>query len=331
MIQLEFSPQDVLATRFAYSPLVELIVSYRLLKRPELQSHYRRWLDVTLPALNDIELPYLDALAASHHYIPDFVTPTPITTSYTIEDEIEQLLDLPTELIRRDIEQLIRLCGDTEIRQQFLIYPREMLQCLADDLRLYWQRALEPHWSQLTSVLEGDILYRARQLAIEGAVTVFSDLHPVLSYDKDSLWLDKPNSQRLHGNYFNIVGRGLQLVPTTFMEDHLMWQTNPDWSPMLIYSARGIGQWEQQIPQKNQSLELLIGEGRASVLQALIKPASTSEIAHRLELTAGAVSQHLDRLHRTGLVEPHRSGKRVYYHLTRRGMQLLTLFDGHYA
>jgi DNA-binding MarR family transcriptional regulator len=63
------------------------------------------------------------------------------------------------------------------------------------------------------------------------------------------------------------------------------------------------------------------------VLQALTVPASTSELAHRLMVTSGAVSQHLDRLKHAGLVEAHRSGRRVYYQLTRRGEELILLFE----
>ena len=96
---------------------------------------------------------------------------------------------------------------------------------------------------------------------------------------------------------------------------------------MLIYSARGLGLWEQHVREVNPALELALGEGRARVLQELSRPANTGEIARRLDISAGAVSQHLNRLNQAGLVEPHRNGKHVFYHLTDRGEQLLFLFD----
>ena len=74
-------------------------------------------------------------------------------------------------------------------------------------------------------------------------------------------------------------------------------------------------------------LETLDDAGRASVLAELINtPATTTELAHHLHLTAGAVSQHLSLLQRAGLVNPQRSGKRVYYQLSPKGSDLLRLF-----
>jgi len=96
---------------------------------------------------------------------------------------------------------------------------------------------------------------------------------------------------------------------------------------MIIYRARGLGLWQQEEPDRNPSLEIALGAGRARVLQLLTTPANTGEIARKLHITAGAASQHLSRLNDAGLVEPYRSGRRVYYHLTDRGAQLLLLFD----
>jgi DNA-binding transcriptional ArsR family regulator len=123
-----------------------------------------------------------------------------------------------------------------------------------------------------------------------------------------------------------LQGDGLQLVPSIFAGQSIHWQVVPEWHPMLIYAARGVGLWRQELSERNPSLELALGEGRARVLQILAIPSNTGEIARRLDITAGAASQHLNRLNQAGLAEPYRNGKRVYYHLTDRGAQLLALF-----
>jgi DNA-binding transcriptional ArsR family regulator len=253
------------------------------------------------------------------------MTPTPSIVQLSLEYELEQMLATPPELVRKNIHTLIQHAGDSEIRQYFLAYPADALYCLAEEMRLYWRRVLEHHWNRLTAILDGDVLYRARQMALDGPEYMLKDLNPQLTYAGGVLEIHKEKNQ--HEKDYQLTGDGLQLVPTVFGGPHLYWQIESDWTPMLIYGARGIGLWDQTIPQRNESLEIALGEGRARVLQVLSTPSNTGEIARRLHMTAGAASQHLSKLNQAGLVEPHRSGKRVYYHLTDRGAQLLVLFD----
>jgi DNA-binding transcriptional ArsR family regulator len=68
------------------------------------------------------------------------------------------------------------------------------------------------------------------------------------------------------------------------------------------------------------------GTGRASVLKGLLMPRTTTELARQLRLSPAAVSAHLSRLKVAELVEPHRSGRRVYYRLSCAGESLLETF-----
>jgi len=177
----------------------------------------------------------------------------------------------------------------------------------------------------MVAILEGDMLYRARQLALYGSKTLFADIQPGLSLEDGEIKIPKKDK------HFEAVlhGSGLQLVPAIFSGFcNIHWQINEMWHPMIIYGARGVGAWRQTNENEppDQSLELTMGSARARVLVSLLTPLNTGEIANSLDLSAGAISQHLDHLNQAGLVEPHRSGKRVYYHLTSRGTQLLTLF-----
>jgi DNA-binding transcriptional ArsR family regulator len=55
-------------------------------------------------------------------------------------------------------------------------------------------------------------------------------------------------------------------------------------------------------------------------------PRTTTELARQLGHAPGAVSAHLSRLKTAGMVEPHRSGKRVYNRLSCAGEALLGIF-----
>ena len=314
---------DVLKeTRFAYSPLVELSSSYHILVSPKYHGLYQQWVDEARRALHGLELPFLDALfPPDAHYLPDFLTPTPAVVQLNLEHDLQQLIDLPVEVIHASIHRLIDDYGETELRQYFLAYPREAIACLVEEMRLYWRRTLEHHWNRLTAILDGDVLYHGRRLALEGPELMLSSIHPRLVCQNGVIEIHKPRDFEAH------LDQGLQLVPSIFGGCGISWQIVPEWQPMLIYSPRGLGLWQQDGPERNPSLELTLGEGRARVLQSLITPSNTGEIARHLRISAGAASQHLSRLQQAGLVEPHRSGRRVYYRLTWRGTQLLTLFD----
>jgi len=58
------------------------------------------------------------------------------------------------------------------------------------------------------------------------------------------------------------------------------------------------------------------------MLTALAEPCSTTALARRLQITPGAVSQHLSVLHDAGLVTRSRVGRLVLYRRNRSGDML---------
>ena len=61
---------------------------------------------------------------------------------------------------------------------------------------------------------------------------------------------------------------------------------------------------------------------RARILELLTHPRTTTDLAGELKVTPSAVSQHLQLLRRTGLVEPQRTGKQVLYQPTELALLL---------
>lgn len=327
MISIHLEAADLENIRFAYSPLLEAVMSFRTLKL----AHYtplEPWADDARRSLNGLEFPYLDGLILARHWIVDFLTPTPTCVERSFEDELARLRSTPVEVVRKNAEQLIRLYGPSAIRDQFLAYPRESMDYVIDELRLYWQHAVARHWPRVISVLESDMLYHARLLALKGADEMMNELHPRLHYQPGILMLEK-NSTPYETSEHRLGGTGIQLVPAVFSTSALSFQMAPEWLPMVIYGARGAGLWyEPSLPDPEEALVSTVGQGKAKLLLALKTPAHTSELAHTLDVTAGAVSQQLGKLSQAGLVESRRSSNRVYYQLTPRGEKLLLLFAG---
>src|SRR5262249_11451930 len=161
--------------------------SLRVLKNPHFQPPFHRWIEEARRALHDLELPHLDALVTDHGYIPDFLMPTPASHGTDLEADLQEILATPTELIQSHILELITLHGDSEMRCYFLAHQREAVECLVEELRLYWQRTLVHYWQRMVSTLESDVLYRARTMALDGPDSLFDDLHTTVDYQQGKL------------------------------------------------------------------------------------------------------------------------------------------------
>ncbi len=331
MIALQVTTDDLMNIRFAYTPLMELIASYRVLVNPEFHhAPHLPWHKEASNSLYDVDMPYMQAVLGYKSYIPDFLTPTPSKTNLNIEADFQIVLDTSADQIRRNITKLNEIIGESDERHHFITEPHIATQLLIDEMRIYWNRTLAHHWEQIQSVLDNDIRYRAQRLTLGGIARLFDEIHPHLHYENQELMIlrgqekfciYKPEDYVLHGH-------GLQLVPVLFGFSSLCWQPNENAPFMLEYGARGAGLWYAPEPVPSmEALEMTLGVGKARILQSLITTQSTSELARNLELTAGAVSQQLGKLNQAGLVESHRQGKRVYYRLSQRGSELINLFS----
>src|SRR5688500_484804 len=70
MITIHVTQDDLAGVRFAYRPLLEISLSYRILSNPAFQSPFLRWTDEAYPALHDLDLPFLAAMVTPAGYIP---------------------------------------------------------------------------------------------------------------------------------------------------------------------------------------------------------------------------------------------------------------------
>jgi DNA-binding transcriptional ArsR family regulator len=193
-----------------------------------------------------------------------------------------------------------------------------------DALGRYHDLAVAPYWPRMRELLEGDTLKRGQALALGGVEALLSNLHPKASYSGGVLELDK--------TYEAVVepaGRGITLVPCAFAWPKGLVLMDPHLQPTLAYAPRGVANlWTSSSPTPNgTALEAALGAIRASVLKSLTPvPLTTTELAHQLRLSPAAVSAHLTRLKAAELVEPHRSGRNVYYRLSYAGESLLGIF-----
>jgi DNA-binding transcriptional ArsR family regulator len=328
-VSIQLTPADLDRLRFGYSPLLEMTSSLKALYSPPHAAYFRAWVQETLCSVHREEFTYLRALHNPRGYSADFITPSPADGINTLDAELVRLRNQPAALIRANVETMIRYYGSSSVLEHFMRAPHEALECLIEDILRYWQIAFEPRWSQIRSVLENDMLYHARQMALNGTEHMLNSLSNALEYGGQRIEITKERAaQNGEKVDFTLNGEGLYLTPALFhLPDSLSWQITPEWEPMLIYSARGAGGWyTPQMPDPIEDLELALGATRAQVLLALRDPEHTVGLARMLHLTESAVSQHLKRLTSAGLVDSRRSGHHVYYRLSERGSSLINLF-----
>jgi DNA-binding transcriptional ArsR family regulator len=312
MIEWTFVPDDVARIRFGFSPLAELVHSLIALRAPGSHAVHLPWARATRPLLADLDLAELFALVPIDGDTADFLTPPPMSPLPDLTDELAAVRATPGD---RLVTEALAVDGvPAPIIERLRAEPARAAGRIADTLHAYWQLALGPHWPRIRTLLEADVLWRARRLADGGARALFEELHPTIAWHGDRLSVADRHTHRAA-----LSGDGLVLAPSAMCWPSVRKMIRP-YQPTITYPARGVATlWEAGTPAAPVALAALIGRTRAGLLLALAEPVATSVLADRLSLTAGAVSQHLSVLVDSGLATRVRVGRWVLYHRTRAG------------
>jgi DNA-binding transcriptional ArsR family regulator len=332
MITIPLTTEDLTKVRIAPSPLWETVTSFGVLLHQGRDTVHAPWAACARRVLPGTDLSPLLAAMCIERACPDFMSPPPDASVATFGEELERLRATPPEVVLEEVETLVRVVKELfglppEKERMLEIYlndPEGSVKRLVDALRRYHDLAIAPYWPRMRELLEGDTLKRGQALALGGVETLLSGLHPKASYGGGVLELDKPYEALIEP-----AGRGITLVPCVFAWPRVEVLVHPGYGPTLAYGPRGVANlWTSSSPTLNgTALEAALSAGRAYVLKGLLPvPRTTTELANQLYLSPAAVSAHLSRLRVAQLVEPHRSGKRVYYRLSGAGESLLGIF-----
>ncbi|NBE92345.1 winged helix-turn-helix transcriptional regulator [Nonomuraea sp. KC401] len=313
MISFELGVEDLADTHFALSPLEETVLSLRVLREPGLYALHLPWRRSALARLDARDTRLLTSLVGSKLALPDFLTPRPTTFAPTFEEQLSLVRRTPPKVVRRDVPAALvaEPVPDNAAAARFR-------DTACDVLRRYWELTIEPMWPQMQLVLEADMTYRARQLAVGGARMLFADMHPNLRWHDGVLSID----QMIGRHHVAVSGRGLLLMPSVFAHKPTP-PVHPEEPPRLTYPCRGVATlWHPAPAPDATALVSLLGAPRAALLGLLDEPLPTVELARRLKVTPSAVSQHLRVLYTTGLLTRARDGRHVLYRRSDLGDQL---------
>jgi len=332
MITVPLSTEDLTKVRIAPSPLWETVSSFGVLLHHGLDTVHAPWAKRTRRILPGTDVSPLIAAMCIERACPDFLSPPPDASAAGFEEELERLRATPSEVVYAEVWTLIQgekdRFGSLPTEQERLLRgylndPEGSLKRLVDTLMRYHDLAIAPYWPRMREHLEGDTLKRGQALALGGVEALLSGLSPKLSYSGGAIRFDKPYELVIDPG-----GRGITLVPCIFVWPRVEVLIQSGYQPTLAYGPHGVAKlWTSSSPAPNgTALEAALSTGRASVLRSLHIPRTTTELANHLRLSPAGVSAHLSRLKDAGLVEPHRSGKRVYYRLSHAGESLLGIF-----
>lgn len=318
VLEVEFTTADVARTRFAFSPLWEVVAAVRVLKYPGDHPLHAGWAAVARDRLAAAGVTWglLSDLVPAHR-IPAFLAPPPTTPVPDLDLELRALQATPPQSIREGVAHL-----DPTPRLEALCQdPEKQLAELAAGITDFFGVALAPYWPRIMTIYEADVLYRARRLLDGGLTRLFDDLDASLVWRDDTLRI----AHRRSSGRRSLSGQGLLLVPSVFIWPQVFSLIVPAYQPALRYPPRGVAAlWEHRTGDAPAALAAVLGKGRARLLAELDAPASTTDLARRTGLSAGGVSQHLTALRDAGLVDAHRTGRYVLYVRSRIGEALVT-------
>ncbi|MCX5211959.1 helix-turn-helix domain-containing protein [Kitasatospora sp. NBC_00240] len=312
---LSFSAADLAQTRFAVSPMWEVVTSFRLLRAQAEPPVHGRWAAQVRPRLLRAGLGHgwLAELIPGQGYLADLLNPTPAGPFPTLAAELAAIRRTAPEQVRTELGMLDTTGRDLDASPRARLLreaPEAALAKVTAEIEAYWEIALAPYWARISQLLEADVFHRARQVAEHGSAHVLNELHGSVRWDDGTLHLVRRQCALTRDQ----AGSGLLLVPSAFAWPQVLTRSVPPDPPQLAYPARGIGTlWEPRTGTSADAIAGVLGRSRALLLAELDTPASTTQLARHCGLSAAGVSQHLTALRDAGLVTAHRSGRSVLY------------------
>ncbi len=322
-LELRLDTADVLALRFARSPLWETMEALRVVREPGRQAYHLSWLrGLDLAVVADAAA-VLAPLQPRPGTQPDFLIPIPSGPTTTADDDLAAVAATPLDVVERELREAAanpRASDEVRARVRTMFAdPATTLRRVVAAQRTCWEQLVRPFWSQVDDLLASDIAARAAELATSGLEAVLGGLSPLVAWTGTGLRV----SSRAHGDTADLRGRGLVVMPSVFVWPAVVAVTDPPWQPTVVYPARGVGTLWPPAPARGPgALGALIGTSRAALLRGLEAEASTSVLARRVGLGLPTVSMHLGVLRRGGLVTSRRAGREVLHRRTALGAAL---------
>ncbi len=322
MTLFEFrAPDDLLAVRFAVSPVWETQAAVQAFADERGRFYHQPWLGLARARAARLDLAPLLAVLPRCGYVPDFLAPPPRTSRPGLRAQLAEIRATEPAQVARELARCRDTVDDEQYRRvltSLLTDPGRARDQLAARLYAAWGSLVAPFWVRIRTLLDRDVEERSRALARHGLRRVLDELHPKIRWTKRGLSLADRGDRTV-----KVDERGFLLMPSAYLWPHVAAIVEELWLPTIIYPATGIAELWQTPTAPPGALGRLLGRTRALVLTALDQPLSTTALAAMTELSPAGVSRHLLALRDAGLVSAARHGHEVRYRRTELGAALL--------
>ncbi len=320
MIEIEVDVADLAQVRFTTDAVWETGASLAALLFPKqhlLHTRLRR----LVPKRPEFDIEHLLTMVSNGAWLPDILAPTPSARPAHPLQQIAALLETDLAVAEADLAQLGAQSPGSPIAR---MCPEEYLETSVTALTGWWLAVLEPLWDRVDAIQRADIAHHQAVLAGEGLAATMPVLHRDLSFDGHHLRVDLSRTSVVT----RAAGSGVWFLPSVFRWPWVACDTR-EASAVVSYGARGSGRiWHQPGREAQQGLADLIGRTRATILERLDVPLSTTALSRALGLSLSTVSEHLSVMAASGLLHSRRDGQRVLYWRTTVGDLLV---DGEVA
>lgn len=307
VLRICFTVEDLLRVRFAAepAPLIELMLAVAALRRDD--PLFAGWRRRTLPGA---ATPLLDLVPASAKG-PLFLDPP----SQRFDEGLDQIRSTARSRVRAELQRVrvpsrpwVRLLADGD---------RETLDVLANAVRTGHEHLLASCWERIRAGFYAEQAWRRQLLAEQGLGATLEGLVPGARWHGATFEIDRPDDVEVA-----LDGRGLILLPSVFWTGRPLAGRYPQGN-ILVYPAITPLPLLDGQNSGGDALAALLGRGRAAVLEQLVQPRTTTELARSLGMAKSSVSEHARTLRNSHLISTRRDGKAVWHSCTRLGLSLL--------